>query len=190
MHVIAVLAAGQSVRFGPQNKLAAPIDGTPMLSRVCARALNAGADDVAVFLSDPELVTHVPKAVSVHYVIKDEPFSTRLHAVAQYADLVCARSVTIVLGDMPSIRADHLRRLRAACPKDGASRTVAHGGAQPYAGVPVCLTGAHINLLRSAQADRGLASIWSQIETSVDVPVDPDQVIDIDTPDDLSKLRN
>jgi CTP:molybdopterin cytidylyltransferase MocA len=185
MHLIAILAAGQSLRFGTQDKLSADINGVPMLRRVCDIALQAGGDDVAVFLSRPQLAASVPTGASVHFVEEGQPFSTRLHAVATYADFVGAHSVTLVLGDMPYMQAAHLRQLRHMCPEHGGARTVLHGAPNTYSGVPVCLKGDQVDLLRHAQNDRGLADLWPRVARSVDLSAPSEMLRDIDRVSDI-----
>ena len=45
---VIVLAAGQSSRFGPENKLTAPFGGAPIIRRAAAAACDAGVDAVLV----------------------------------------------------------------------------------------------------------------------------------------------
>jgi len=45
-----VLGAGESTRFGSENKLLAPVEGTPVIRRVAAAAIESPLDDVVTVL--------------------------------------------------------------------------------------------------------------------------------------------
>lgn len=112
-----VLAAGSSTRMGRDNKLALPWAGRAMVCHPIDAAITAGFDPVVVvtgheserieaLIGDrPVAIVHNPRYASG----MASSLRAGLRALPQGVD-----GVAILLGDMPQVSADHLRRLAAA----------------------------------------------------------------------------
>lgn len=111
-----VLAGGASRRFG-SNKLAEPIDGTPLLDRAIG-ALAGIVDEIIVVVApnqaEPRPAPAGPTPLQV--VADPEPFGGPL--VGLRAGLHAARGATVIVvgGDMPSMRPSVLELLLARPP--------------------------------------------------------------------------
>lgn len=129
-----VLAAGRSSRMGTLNKLLAPLDGKPMLCHVVEAALAAGLADVVVVTGHMrEQVEAALRGLPVRFVHNPD-YREGLASSLKAGVAALSRDIDgafIILGDMPRIRADHLRRLADAFdPAAGRSIVVpVHGAA-------------------------------------------------------------
>lgn len=118
-----VLAGGRSSRFG-RDKLAAPIDGRPLLSRTI-EALRGVATDVVVVVG-PNSIVELPSGVR----IARDPVAYGGPLIGVVAGLAAARhgSVVVVGGDMPWLRADVLVAMVAALEPDHEAVALEYGG--------------------------------------------------------------
>jgi len=112
-----VLAAGQSRRMGPVNKLLADIEGVPMVLRVVDAALASRARPVVVVVGhEAERVRQSLSGRDVTVVENPDyagGLSTSLRrGISALGDEV--DGALVLLGDMPRIGAGHLDRLIAA----------------------------------------------------------------------------
>ncbi len=111
-----ILAAGQSRRMGPSNKLLMEIDGMPLVRRTVAALCASKASQVIVVTGhqEPE-VRAALKGLEVQIIHNPryaEGLSTSLKAGidALAPDIAAA---VVGLGDMPGVTADHVNRLIA-----------------------------------------------------------------------------
>jgi molybdenum cofactor cytidylyltransferase len=112
-----VLAAGQSNRFGPQNKLLADLAGQPLLRGVAEQVLGGGADPIVVVTGcDREGIEAALAGLSVHFVHNEgwragmgSSIATGVAALG--ADVEAA---FIVPGDMPRLKSSVFQTLAAA----------------------------------------------------------------------------
>lgn len=182
-----VLAAGQSSRMGPANKLLALFDGEPLIRRTVRAALDAGvlrrvtvvtghqADRIAAALAglDVRLVHNADFATGLASSLKA--------GLEELTEDVA--SAMILLGDMPGIGPEEIRTLAAA--HDG-SRVVraSHGGRR---GNPVILPASVIRRVPLLSGDTGARHL---IEASglpvLDVDLGDAALTDVDTPDALA----
>ena len=172
-----LLAAGSSQRFGPSNKLLAALDGRPMLSHVVN--MLARFDFAARIAVAGEAV--VPLLGGFDIVMNDDPARGLSHSLRIGAARALAHdvdAVLIVLGDMPFVDADHIRRLLTA---DGEIRaSAADGVAMP----PALFSRARTAGLATLTGDRGAHAL---LAGAVLVPADPETLRDIDTEADLPR---
>lgn len=183
MHLSIILAAGQSRRFGPQNKLLAPLGGRPLVAHAAQSVLGAKADARYALIADEAVAAALPDGIAVYRVRAEQSFAERLHVAAQLAHDLGAQWLSITLGDMPYIRAAHLEDLRRQCPIGGIARTVSAG----YTGVPVCLHQKLFPRLAALPAgDAGLRGLGRGDWPCVDIVVAATSVHDIDRPSDLA----
>ncbi len=112
-----VLAAGQSKRMGRDNKLLLPYGQGTVLSHVLGQINQAGINDVYVITGhEKEIVEQEVKkcsGVAIYNDLYEEGLSTSVKAGigALPKDI---DAVMIILGDMPNISADILRKIMAA----------------------------------------------------------------------------
>jgi len=161
-------------------------------ARVVATALASGAAPVFVVLGhDAHRVRAALRGCKVHFVDNPayaEGMSTSLRQglAALPAD---ADGAVILLGDMPRIRGDHLRKLFAAfAPRDGAAICVpSYDGRW---GNPVVFGRQFFAEIQTLSGDAGARAIVQEhAEAVVEVAMQDDAVLlDIDTPEALQAL--
>lgn len=184
-----VLAGGRSSRFG-RDKLAEPIDGTPLLDHAIA-AVRALTDEIVVVAGAE---TDPPVRDGVTVVHDDRPFEGPLAALRIGLMASPVDRVIVVAGDMPTLVPAVLGRLLAALGADTTAAILEIDG-RPRAILPLALTmeaaGAAISSLVDA-GERRLGALLEVMEVRV-VPSaewrqdDPDGLTlrDIDTQADL-----
>ena len=117
MIAAAVLAAGQSKRMGQRNKLLLPYQQGTVLSHVLDQVRAAGIEDI--FVVTGHQYDEVKRGSGPHNVtflyndLYDEGMSTSVKLGIRSLGQECAAAF-IILGDMPNISADILRKLMAA----------------------------------------------------------------------------
>ena len=188
-----ILAAGQSRRMGPDNKLLAEIDGKAMLARVVEAAKASQVVDViAVTGHEVDQV----KAMLAKYAIPtvhNPNFSQGLSTSLQAG--VSALSgkfdgIIVLLGDMPRVSADHIDRLIAAFdPLEG--RAICVPTYQGKRGNPVIFGEQFFSEMTQVGGDSGAKHLIGEHEEElVEVPMEDDGIIlDVDTPDALARAR-
>lgn len=187
-----VLAAGRSSRMGTLNKLLAPLDGKPMLCHVVEAALAAGLADVVVVTGHMrEQVEAALRGLPVRFVHNPD-YREGLASSLKAGVAALSRDIDgafIILGDMPRIRADHLRRLADAFdPAAGRSIVVpVHGGRR---GNPVLWGRAFFVTFEGLEGDTGARHLIGQFPEAVAEVDIPDAAIflDVDTPEALAAL--
>jgi len=193
-----VLAGGRSSRFG-SDKLAAVVDGEPLLHRALhgVARLPASDDIILVIGADAPVPPLPPGLGACVRVVRDpEPFGGPLVGLrAGLEGLADDAIVVVVAGDMPTLRAPVLRLLVDALAADPMvdAALLAHEGPAP---LPVALrAGPALRTADAALAD-GRRSLRSLLEAMrvARVPAtawraldpDADTLRDIDTPADLA----
>lgn len=186
-----ILAAGRGARMGRPKQLL-PLDGRPLLQHVIDAAVAAPLDGIVVVLGHASDEVAAALALPSRVTIAVNP----LHAQGQSTSLrtglavmpARARAALILLGDQPEVRLEAIRALvDAQARSDAPILRAAYGG---RAGHPVVLAR---EVWEEAAAQRGdsgaralIAAYAGRVEL-VEVGGDPPQ--DIDTPDDLARLR-
>ncbi len=186
-----VLAAGQSRRMGPQNKLLADVDGVPMLVRV-VRTLQAASIDRIVVVTGHQ-PSDVQAALSsfvelefVHNPDYSAGLSTSLRAGIKALD-TDVDGALVTLGDMPWVRADHITRLIEAFEPRGICVPV-HDRKR---GHPVLWGARFFPEFEKLEGDVGARHLLERHADDVKlVPVDDRGIhVDVDTPEALDQLR-
>jgi molybdenum cofactor cytidylyltransferase len=122
-----ILAAGQSTRFGAENKLLAHIDGEPMLAHVIALAKAAGLADIHLVTGhDREAVERVASQFGLR-TIHNPDFAEGISASirAGIAGLPEAfDGALVMLGDMPRVRPLTIRSIVAAARENPAASAI------------------------------------------------------------------
>ena len=188
-----ILAAGQSRRMGPDNKLLAEIDGKAILARVVEAAkASQVVDIIAVTGHEADQV----KAMLARYTIPTvhnakfaEGISTSLQigvsALSENFD-----GMIVLLGDMPRISANHIDRLIAAF-SPAERRTICVPTYQGKRGNPVLFGEKFFAEMMRVSGDSGAKYLIGEHEEELaEVPMEDDGIfLDVDTPDALAEIR-
>ncbi|MDX1433750.1 MAG: molybdopterin-binding/glycosyltransferase family 2 protein, partial [Gammaproteobacteria bacterium] len=188
-----VLAAGQSTRMGPANKLLADIAGVPMVARVADTALAAGAAGVFVVTGhERELIEQALGERPVSFVHNPDYAEGLSSSLARGIAALPADvdGVLVCLGDMPRITVSHLERLMAAF-DPGEGRAVCVPMHEGRRGHPVLWGRQFFDEIRAIRGDVGARHLLGEhAELVCEVAVDDDGVlVDVDSPDSLEALR-
>ncbi len=120
-----VLAGGRSGRFG-RDKLAEPVDGTPLLWHPIRALAAAGFPEIVVVLSpvapEPSLPGDLP--ATIRFVRDPEPFGGPLVGLRAGLAAATTRLVVVVAGDQPTLEPALLRLLAAGLDEPGPSAVV------------------------------------------------------------------
>ncbi len=185
-----VLAAGQSRRMGPSNKLLMEIEGVPLVRRTVSALTAAQVSQVIVVTGHQE--PEVRKAlvglnvVMIHNPRYAEGLSTSLKAGidALAPDTTAA---VVGLGDMPGVTAEHVNRLIAGFSPDGdrAIGVPVHNGKR---GNPVLWDKRFFEDMRGVAGDVGARHLIGANESLVyEVEFGDTAVLtDLDTPEQWS----
>lgn len=181
--VLVLLAAGQSSRFGMENKLEAEFLGKPVGFHVTT-ALES------ILFADRIVVTdgcQLDFAARGYRVIHNDDIargmSHSLHLGVREAMKASPRAILIALADMPRVTAAHVYRLFDAF-EDADSVVVSSNGEHP---TPPGVFGARrFEDLLSLSGDEGARQL---VAGGRHVVTSPAELIDIDTPEDLEQLR-
>lgn len=186
-----VLAAGQSRRMGPANKLLAEVDGAAMLGRALEAARASQAASLLVVTGhDRERIEAAVDAPTVHNPDYAEGLSTSLRAgIAALPEDI--DGAVVLLGDMPFVSAAHIDRLIAAFnPLEGRSICVPTFNGKR--GNPVLWGRELFAEMGSVSGDVGAKHlIGANGDLLVEVPMPDEGVLhDVDTPASLAKARS
>ena len=185
-----VLAAGRSSRFG-RDKLAAQLNGRPVLQHVLDALAMAGIDDPVVVVGNDganSLAIDWRAARRIRNAETDRGLSHSLHLgwAAVMAASPTPDIVVVALGDQPAIDPGTIRRLLAE-PLDP-ERPILSARHEDGSRNPVRLEPAAADLVAEASGDRGLGPLIDlhpgRVRELHVVGTNPD----IDTPADLEGL--
>ena len=177
--VAILLAGGLSGRFGPADKLAEPLYGLPLgLHAARTLATLPFAAMIAVTRSGgPDFGACGFTSVRNGHPASGQSGSIRLGLAS--ALVAAPRAVLIMLADMPFVTRTHIEALLARF--DDEHRIVASaGGERP--GPPALFGASHFEALAALSGDAGARSM---LNDALLVEAPADELVDIDTPDDL-----
>ncbi len=183
--MIALLAAGQSQRFGTADKLSADLNGT-MLGLHASEMLAALLADQRIVIASSEDHPCVGgwRAAGFEVAINPDAAQGMGTSVALAAELAVeakAETLLIALADMPFVPLAHFRALAAQA--TASTIAASHNGA---ARTPPAVFGKeHFAALMQATGHRGAGALLSEAEI---ISCPHDQLADIDTLDDLKRL--
>lgn len=182
---IVLLAAGQSRRMGPSNKLLADFAGQPLVRRTAERAVSCNADGVVVVLGhETEAVSAALDGLAIKTAVNADyahGLSTSLKAGIR-ALPPTASGALIMLADMPGITTGDLNRLVDAFAASGGAAIVraTHGGKR---GNPVILPGVLFPEIERLEGDTGARHVVESAPVEIiDVELGAAASLDVDTP--------
>jgi molybdenum cofactor cytidylyltransferase len=179
--VAILLAGGLSSRFGPHDKLAAPLGGMPLgLHAARTLATLPFAATIAVARSGgPDF-----GACGFMPVVNGDPASGQSGSIRlglARALVAKPRAVLIALADMPFVTRTHIEALLARLDDDRAI-VASIGGRRP--GPPALFGAAHFAALAELSGDAGARSL---LAGALLVEAPARELVDIDTPGDLAR---
>jgi molybdenum cofactor cytidylyltransferase len=192
-----VLAAGQSRRMGPDNKLLAEVDGKPMVVRAVEAVLASQAEPVIVVTGHQRDRVAAALAglglLSVYNPDYAQGLSTSLHrglaALPAGTD-----GVVVALGDMPRVESAAIDRLIAAFnPLEG--RAICVPTWDGKRGNPVLFARRFLAEMQEIAGDVGARHLIGEYpELVVEVAMDETEaghgvLLDVDTPEALAALK-
>lgn len=188
-----LLAAGQSTRMGPANKLLAKIDGQAMVVYVVDAMLGSKVDEVILVTGhEADLVVEAlgerPLTI-VHNPDYAQGLSTSLRRALDALD-DDVTGLLVGLGDMPRIRSSDINRLIAAFnPIEG--RSICVPVVNGKRGNPVLFSTDYIEEMRMIEGDVGARHlIGVHAEHVCEIEMDDDAtLIDVDTQEALAALK-
>ncbi|MDJ0941999.1 MAG: molybdopterin-binding/glycosyltransferase family 2 protein [Kiloniellales bacterium] len=189
-----ILAAGQSRRMGPINKLLAEVGGTPMLRRVAEAALASKAGPVVVVTGhEPEAVAAALAGLDLQLVHNPDYAAGLSTSLQRGLGAVPAESdgAVVCLGDMPGLTAGAIDRLIAAFnPLEG--RAICVPTWQGKRGNPLLFARRYFAEIQAISGDVGARHLIGEYpEALAEVPMADDAILqDIDTPDALAAFKD
>jgi len=181
--VLVLLAAGRSERFGTVDKLIEPFLGRPLALHVTT-ALEAMPFARRIVVKDGTELDFA--ALGYHVIHNDEPDRGVIHSaklgIEQLRD-DDIEAVLFALADMPRVTARHIYRMLDAA--NGRDAVVASSdGIRPCP--PVLFGADQFDALRALDGDEDARAL---VLSGKHVVASPAELIDIDTPEQLEKLR-
>lgn len=175
-----LLAAGQSKRFGAQNKLTAILNGQALVCYAADAMREAGFDALLAVVSDDAVATHLDGFRLCH--LEGGEASQSRSLVAGVSAATGADRITIALGDMPRVTSELLRDVTRLCPAEGAAASTNGSRRMP----PASFDAALFDRLKSLTGDRGAGALLRDIPDACILTPDPTLLVDVDTPADLA----
>jgi len=186
-----VTAAGYGRRYGSERKLAAMLDGRPVLAWTLdsLRDLPLAQRVLVVAPGDEAAAELAQQAAGIDVVVNRDPaqglgasIACGVHALAPGTD-----GVLVVLGDMPRVRATSIAALLARFDTlpDAAVVAPLHRGRR---GHPVLFGAAHFPALAVLTGDEGARAVLAGAALTFVEVDDPGVLLDVDTPADLAAM--
>lgn len=185
-----VLAAGRSQRMG-SPKLLLTLRGHTLVGRVIAAARASRCDDVLVVLGEmADRVGQEAKAASARTVLNPryrEGMGTSIAAGIAALAPECD-AVVVLLGDQPRVGADAINALIDAHRTTGKPLVASRYG--NVVGVPALVARPLFAEAAALSGDVGARPlVMRHPDLVVEVPLPPEASLDVDTPEDLARLR-
>lgn len=189
-----LLAAGQSRRMGPVNKLLVEVDGMPMVRRVAEAVLASGTERLLVVTGHEAARVHAAlaglDAGFIHNLDYADGLSASLRRGLAALGGDCDGAF-VCLGDMPAVKSADLDRMIAAFdPLEG--RAIVVPTCRGKRGNPVLWGARFFAQMAAVSGDVGARHlIGENAEWVCEVAVDGDGVLrDIDTAEALASYRS
>ncbi|KWV90813.1 NTP transferase domain-containing protein [Erythrobacter sp. YT30] len=186
---IALLAAGQSRRFGSADKLAAPLLGKKL--GVHAAETLADVDAALRLVVVPRLdhpCSNEWRSLGFTPLANAdarEGMGSSVRLAASHARKAEADALLIALADMPLIKAHHIKALIDAAKREGAKAIYASSDGRRKM-PPACFGKDHFQALTKLQGDAGARAMLSDARA---INCEPQTLMDIDDADSLAALE-
>lgn len=178
-----LLAAGQSTRFGEQDKLMEPVEGVPIVLHTARRIVELNTNSrIAVCRENWPLaqdLAHLGFEIRINRY-PERGLSSSLALGIAGAAKSSADAALVLLGDMPFVGIDHLREILARF--DWHDAPIVASSRDAAAMPPVVFARAHFGRLKEFKGDQGGRSL---LRGAVLVAGDPFELKDIDRQSDL-----
>ena len=178
-----LLASGQSKRFGDKDKLSEPIQGLPIVMHSVRRIIELKTGWRIAVCQENWLYAEELARMGFEIQINNHPergLSSSLALGIAAAARTEANAALVVLGDMPFVSDSLLRKLLIRF--DQKDSPVIASSRDGIAMPPALFAKCNFDLLLESKGDKGGRSILRQ---GVLVTGDPDELRDIDRPEDL-----
>lgn len=184
---LAILAAGQSARFGAADKLAADLGGRMLGTVIADRLAGLGWHSASVVAASPDhpCAAHWREA-GYRVLVNPQAASgmgSSVACAAREAAAKGAEALLICLADMPCVSLRHIRAL-ASTGAEATSITASSDGTRPMP--PALFGSAHFPALASLQGDSGARELIANAPT---ITAPAGELIDIDQPRDLAQAE-
>jgi len=187
---IAILAAGSATRFGG-GKLDVEFLGRRLGDHALEAALELDMGQPLIVVGDPvpEFAGEAARRGRARLAVNpdaDEGLATSIALAARSAAEAGSDALLLMLADMPQVGTDCLAKLVEAV-SPGFPAASRHESGHP--GIPACFPRDWFELLQGIEGDSGAASLLRHAK-QVDLVVVPhDELVDVDTQDDLDLLK-
>lgn len=186
-----VLAAGQSERFGGQNKLCAPLGDTPLVRRVTATVLDAGIGEVVVVTgNDSAQVEQALEGLAVRFVYNSDWKSGMGTSIAAGITALDDRidGAFIIPGDMPFLDPALFRTLASVFEQNEFQSIVFPTTVSGEQRNPVLWPRRYFSDLAALSGMEGAKSLLRSVANrTVAIPFGEDMLFtDVDSQDDLA----
>jgi len=189
-----LMAAGAGARMGQRPKSLLELDGVPLICRQVMALREAGVSELVLVLGHhAKDIEAAVKALKVSVVINPDPDAgpvgsqrLGLQSLSGHSD-----AVLMALADQPLLDAADLRQLLQAFQQRLPDSALVYPRVDGQPGNPVIFTAAVRAALLACPPDVGCKQ-WRQAHTSQVQALDCDNphfVQDVDTPEDIAKLR-
>lgn len=183
--MVALLAAGQSRRFGDQDKLAAMLGGKPLGLHAANRFARSEFAQRIVISSASHSCAADWQALGYQLIANADAaqgIASSVRLAAERAQLLGAKGLCIALADMPLVSAGHITNLLTAFAAAGGTRIVASlRGEQSMP--PAIFPPNHFPALNNLTGDSGAGALLSDAEY---IAADAIMLHDVDSPQDLA----
>ncbi|WP_147417657.1 nucleotidyltransferase family protein [Sphingomonas cavernae] len=183
-----LLAAGQSRRFGADDKLLAELDGEPLGLHVARRMVELAAGRLIAVCSSAEgPLAHELGAAGFEIVSNPYPERGLSHSLAKGIKLAAeggAEAALVCLADMPFVSIGHLRALLAQF--DPENTPVVASDRDGTAMPPALFARSVFDRLQQGQGDQGGRAL---LAAATRAAAGEGELADIDLPEDLLRQR-
>ena len=185
-----ILAAGESKRYGPENKLLVELDGVAVLERVVRCIVHCGVSKVYLVTGeDHDTVVSLLSKYEIDFVNNPDWKSGMGTSLAKGIKEIGPRDfsgIMVCLGDLPYLELGSVKRILDRFNELDESRITipVYEGRR---GHPVIFPVSYLDSLVKLEGDEGARSIIRQASEYLElVPVESEGVVrDLDWPDDL-----
>ena len=188
-----ILAAGGSTRMGSPKQLL-KFEGTTMIRRAASSAIESGCRPVIVVTgAASEDVRGELDGLDVHEILNSEWQTGMASSIKAGIGSVLTRepqidAVVVMLSDQPHVTAEVIKRLIDAYVTT--SKPIVASSYGEDFGVPALFDKKHFDELYELEGDRGAKAIIKKHAGDAELVDFPEGVIDVDTPDDLRRLKS